>query len=136
MTRRGVLRALPCAVLLLACLGCKGDADTTPRGVAEAFLDWHYVEIDLPKSREYTVGLARSKVDEQIRLTAGHAIDAGTRKPRVYYKLLEEREARGRTAFVYQLTIRPQDAGEFSRTLLIRVRREEAGWRVSNYMEY
>ena len=82
------------------------------------------------------VGLARRKVDDQIRLTSGHAIDAGTRKPRVYYKLLERRDAGGRTAFVYRLTIRPEGAGKFSRKLLIRVRREEAGWRVSNYMEY
>lgn len=132
MSRFGAL----CAALLLACAGCGGEGDTTARGVAEAFLDWHYVEIDLPKSREFTVGLARNKVDEQIRLTAGHTIDAGTRKPRVYYKLLEEREARGRIAFLYQLTIRPEDGGEFSRSLLIRVRREETGWRVSNYMEY
>ncbi len=132
MIRRGVL----CAALLLACVGCKGDGDTTPRGVAEVFLDWHYVEIDLPRSREFTVGLARSKVDEQIRLTSGFAIDAGTRKPRVYYKLLERRETGGRIAFVYRLTIRPEDAGEFYRRLLIRVREEESGWRVSNYTEY
>ena len=132
MTRRGVL----CAALLLAFVGCKGGGDTTPQGVAEVFLDWHYVEIDLPRSREYTVGLARSKVDEQIRLTSGHAIDAGTRKPRVYYKLLERRDAGSGTAFVYRLTIRPEGAGEFSRKLMIRVRKEESGWRVSNYMEY
>ena len=132
MTRLGVL----CAALLLTGAGCQGEGDTTPRGVAEAFLDAHYVEIDLPRSREYTVGLARSKMDDQLRLTSGHAIDAGTRKPRVYYKLLEQRESGGRTAFVYQLTIRPEAGGEFSRKLLIRVRREEAGWRVSNYMEY
>ncbi len=132
MTRFGVL----CAAALLAMAGCGSEGDTTAQGAAEAFLDWHYVEIDLPRSREYTVGLARSKVDEQIRLTAGQAIDAGTRKPRVYYKLVEQREARGRTAFLYELTIRTEDAGEFSRRLLIRVRKEEAGWRVSNYMEY
>ncbi len=131
MTRRGVL----CAVML-GVLGCQGEGDTTAQGAAEAFLDWHYVEIDLPRSREYTVGLARSKLDEQIRLTSGHAIDAGTRKPRVYYKLVERRDAGGRSAFVYRLTIRPEGGGEFSRRLLIRVRKEEAGWRVSNYMEY
>ena len=124
------------AALLLAAAGCKGEGDATPRGVAEAFLDRHYVEIDLAGSREYTVGLARSKVDERIRLTAGYAIDAGTRKPRVYYKLRERRDAGGRTAFLYQLTIRQEDASEFSRKVLVRVRKEEPGWRVSNYMEY
>lgn len=132
MSWRGVL----CAALLLAFAGCKGGGDATARGAAEAFMDRHYVEVDLPRSREYTTGLARSKVDKQIRLTAGQAIDAGTRRPRVYYKLLEEREAGGRIAFVYQLTIRPEGAGEFSRRLMIRVRKEDAGWRVSNYMEY
>ena len=124
------------AALLLAGTACKGEGDATPRGVAEAFLDRHYVEIDVAGSREYTVGLARSKVEERIRLTAGHAIDAGTRKPRVYYKLLERRDVRGRTAFLYRLTIRLEDGSEFSRRVLIRVRKEEAGWRVSNYMEY
>ena len=132
MSWRGVL----CVALLLALAGCTGEGDTTARGAAEAFMDRHYVEVDLPGSREYTTGLARSKVDERLRMTAGHAVDAGTRKPRVYYKLLEEREAGGRVAFVYQLTIRPEGAGEFSRRLLIRVRKEENGWRVSNYMEY
>ena len=125
-----------CAALLLALVGCGGEGDTTAQGAAEAFVDRHYVEVDLPGSREYTTGLARSKVDERIRMTAGHSIDAGTRKPRVYYKLLEKREAGGRVAFVYQLTIRPEGAGELSRRVLIRVRKEDAGWRVSNYMEY
>ncbi len=132
MTRLGAL----CVAGLLALAGCGSEGDATARGAAEAFLDWHYVEIDLLRSREYTVGLARSKVDKQIRLTSGHAIDAGTRKPRVYYNLLEQRDAGRRTAFVYRLTIRPDDAGEFSRRLLIRVRQESAGWRVTNYMEY
>ena len=132
MTRRGVL----CAVLLLALAGCQGEGDTTPQGAAEAFMDRHYVEIDLAKARELTVGLARNKLEEELRLTSGQAIDAGTRKPRVYYKLMQRRESRGRTAFVYKLTIRPDGGGEFTRKLMIRVRREEAGWRVSNYMEY
>lgn len=126
-------RAL-CVVLLLA--GCEGAGDATARGAAEAFLDRHYVEIDLPGSRDYTVGLARRKVDERIRLTSGHSIDTGTRKPRVYYRLLERREAGGGAAFVYELTVRPEDADEFRRRVLVRVRREGPGWRVSNYVEY
>jgi len=132
MNRRGVL----CAALLLALAGCQGEGDTTPQGAAEAFIDRHYVEIDLLKARELTAGLARSKLDEELRLTSGQAIDVGTRKPRVYYKLLQRRESRGRTAFVYELTIRPDGGGEFTRKLMIRVRKEQAGWRVSNYMEY
>ncbi|MDE0212461.1 MAG: hypothetical protein OXN22_00130 [Deltaproteobacteria bacterium] len=132
MNRRGVL----CAALLLALAGCQGEGDITPQGAAEAFIDRHYVEIDLLKARELTAGLARSKLDEELRLTSGQAIDVGTRKPRVYYKLLQRRESRGRTAFVYELTIRPDGGGEFTRKLMIRVRKEQAGWRVSNYMEY
>lgn len=126
-------RAL-CVVLLLA--GCEGADDATARGAAEAFLDRHYVEIDLPGSRDYTVGLARRKVDERIRLTSGHSIDAGTRKPRVYYSLLERREAGEGAAFVYDLAVRPEGADEFHRRILVRVRREGPGWRVSNYVEY
>jgi len=120
---------------LLAGTGCERDLSTS-RGVVEEFLDQHYVNIDLKKSKNYTIGLARKKVDDEIRLTAGHKIDAATRKPRVYYELVEKRESRDRLAYLYELTVRPEDADELTRRVLIRVRQHEDGWRVSNFLEY
>lgn len=129
----GVIGAMLLGLLVAA--GCERDLGTA-QGVVEEFLDQHYVNIDLEKSRDHTTGLARKKVDEEIRLTEGVKIDATTRKPRVYYDFVEKREQRGRLAFLYELTIRPEDAGAITRRILIRVRPHEDGWRVSNFSEY
>jgi len=129
----GVLVAV--LVGLLTGMGCERDLSTS-QGVVEEFLDQHYVSIDLNKSKDYTIGLARKKVDDEIRLTAGLVIDAATRKPRVYYELVEKRESRGRLSYLYELTIRPEDADELTRRVLIRVQQHQGGWRVSNFLEY
>lgn len=121
--------------LLLVTLGCERDLSTS-QGVVEEFLDQHYVTIDLHRSKDYTIGLARQKVDDEIRLTANTAIDAETRKPRIYYELIEKRESRGRFAYLYELTIQLDDADAFTRRILVRVRQEGDVWRISNFMEY
>src|SRR3989442_14096471 len=89
--RHGTARALALSALLLA--GCRAAANT-PRGTAERFLDAHYVRIDLSAAREFTADLARRKVEDEMRLVRGPAIDETTRKPSVHYPLLEERPDR------------------------------------------
>ncbi|HKA34002.1 MAG TPA: hypothetical protein VKH64_12355, partial [Candidatus Binatia bacterium] len=61
-------------LVVLAC-GCGRDLKTA-QGVADEFVDQHYVNINLQRAREYSVGLARDKIDDEIRLTSGQAIDA------------------------------------------------------------
>jgi len=122
------------AVLLVA--GCAADP-STPRGIAEGFLDAHYVRIDLPSALEFTTGLARHKVEDEIRLVAGQPIDETTRKPSVHYRLLEER-ADGQHAvnYVYRGSIAVEDADRFERRWLVTVRFDEGSWRVTNYQEF
>jgi hypothetical protein len=117
--------------LLTAC----GKDLKTAQGVAEEFLDHHYVEINLQKAKEYSVGLALEKINDEIRLTRGQAIDASTRKPKVHYRLLEKKEAEGRVQFLYQGTIQAEDAPEFTRRWLIAARKDAGEWRVSNFTE-
>lgn len=123
-----------CLVLLVtwAC----GASEGTARGVAKRFLDAHYVRIDLPAAREYTAGLAREKIDEETRLTAGQVVDSTTRVPRVHYSLADER-VRGADAvsFEYDGTVHPEDAAPLYRTLQLKVRRSAQGWKVTNYHE-
>jgi hypothetical protein len=117
--------------LLLAC----GRDLKTAQGVAEEFIDRHYVEIDLQKAKEYSVGLALQKINDEIRLTSGQTIDASTRKPKVHYRLVEQKTADGRVSFLYEGTIRAEDAPEFTRRWLIVARKDGDGWRVSNFTE-
>lgn len=128
-------------VALLLCswnvfVGACGKDLRTARGIAEEFVDQHYVQINLQKAKEYSAGLALEKIDEEIRLTSGQTIDASTRKPRVHYRLLEKKEGERRASFLYEGTIQAEDAPEFTRRWLIVARKEGDRWRVSNFTEY
>jgi hypothetical protein len=130
-----------CLRLLLTCVtlalgACQSDPHS-PQGVAEKFLDTHYVNIDLPAARAYCTGLALSRVEEEIRLTVGQPIDESTRKPQVYYRFVEER-ARGdrSTSLLYDATFTMDSAEHFNKKILLTLRRGEQGWRVANYSEF
>ena len=92
--------ALPFLVWSLFLNGCGRDLGTA-QGVADEFVDQHYVNFDLQKAKAYAVSLALDKVNEEIRLTAGQKIDASTQKPKINYRLLGEK--RGRTTSVVSL---------------------------------
>ncbi len=125
------------SLCLLAVLvgACRRDLRSA-QGVVEEFVDQHYVNINLQKAKEYSVGLALEKINEEIRLTSGQAIDASTRKPRIHYRLLEKKEGERRASFLYEGTIRAEDAPEFTRRWLIVARKEGDQWQVSNFTEY
>jgi len=119
--------------LLLA--GCRPDP-ASPRGAAERFLDAHYVAIDLSAALPLTTGLARAKVERERALVGGVAIDETTRKPQVWYRLLEERAAGDeRVQLLYRGTLSPEGVERFHRRWLVTVRREPSGWIVSNFEE-
>jgi hypothetical protein len=128
----------PIVVVVLAALrvpACRPDASTA-RGTAERFLDAHYVQIDLPAALEFTTGVARHKVESELELVKGQPIDEATRKPSVYYTLLEERpENEHAVSYVYRGTITVEDADRFDRRWLLTVRFDGGGWHVTNYQE-
>jgi hypothetical protein len=124
-------------VAILAVASCRPGADT-PQGVAERFLDAHYVAIDLRAAKHYCVGPARQKVEEEARLVGDQVIDAGTRQPQVRYRLAERRdEGAARASFVYEASIVVDDGEPFTRRWLVSTRKEDDGqWKVSNFSEY
>jgi len=119
---------------LLLFVACGRDLNTA-QGVVEEFVDQHYVHFDLHKARLYTVSVALAKINEEIRLTAGHPIDAATQKPRVNYSLIEKKESANRSTYLYEGRIQSDDGTAFTRKWLITARLENNGWRVSNFTE-
>jgi len=120
---------------VLALAACRAGPDTA-QGTAERFVDAHYVNINLVEAKQFCVGPALSKIEEEQRLTAGQAIDESTRKPHVGYSLMEKREeGADRAAFLFEGKIRVDDGGTFTRRWMITTRKEAGGWRVSNYDE-
>jgi hypothetical protein len=136
VTLKKTLRALaiPFIICILCLPGCGRDLGTA-QGVAEEFVDQHYVHIDIPKAKQYAVGLALAKLNEEIRLTKGQAIDVSTQKPKVNYALLEKKQGGNRASFLYEGTIRSDDGTSFTRKWLIAARKEGNQWRVSNFSE-
>src|SRR5882724_885189 len=128
-----IVRAAFASALLLAS-SCGHDLNTA-QGVAEEFVDQHYVAIDLQKAKALAVSVALSKLDEEIRLTTGQKIDASTQKPRVHYRLMEKTEGEQRSTFLYEGTIQSEDSTSFTRQWLITARKEGNQWRVSNFTE-
>jgi hypothetical protein len=135
MTSR--MAKLPGAALLLAMTlaACRSDPNSA-RGVAERFVDQHYVQINLAAAKPYCVGLALKKVEDEQRLTQGQTIDESTRKPSVHYRLIDKKEDADQASFVFEGTIHVEDAGKFTRKWLITTRREGGVWKVSNFEEF
>ena len=121
-------------VALLLTTACGKDLNTA-QGIAEEFVDHHYVKIVLQKAKQFTVSVAQAKIDEEIRLTAGQAIDASTQKPRVNYTLLEKNEGAQRSTYLFEGKIQSDDGASFTRKWSIATRKESNGWRVSNFTE-
>ena len=126
--------ALPFLVWSLFLNGCGRDLGTA-QGVADEFVDQHYVNFDLQKAKAYAVSVALEKVNEEIRLTAGQKIDAATNKPKINYRLLEKKEGEQRASFLYEGTIQSDDGSSFTRKWLIAARKDADQWRVSNFTE-
>lgn len=123
-----------CLVSAIFTGGCGRDLNSA-QGVAEEFVDQRFVQFDLGKAKLYTVSIALEKVNEELRLTSGHKIDAATQKPRINYRLLEKRENEKRATFLYEGTISADDGGSFTRKWLITARKDGNAWRVSNFTE-
>ena len=115
---------------------CQPSADTA-EGTARRFVDEHYVRMNLEAAKSYSTGLATHKVEEEQALINGQVIDESTRKPQVHYKLLETKpEGEDRISFVFEGSIRVEDAGTFTQKWLVTARKDSAAWKVSNYQEF
>jgi hypothetical protein len=134
MTRTSTILSLFLAWTTIAVPGCTPAGDS-PRATAEAFLDAHYVNIDLEAARPLCVGLALDKLEKEVALTRDAAIDAETRKPRITYRIEESRDDADRAQYAYVLEIHPDGADVFRKLVLLSLRQEADGWRVSNYTE-
>ena len=78
-------RHLLVSIVLLAVATTAGctSRGSAAQATAEAFLDAHYVHIDLEAGRALCAGLALEKVEKEIALTRDTPIGEDTRRPRV-----------------------------------------------------
>ena len=119
-------------VLLAALAGCR--ASDPRQVVAERFIDELFIKIDQHAARQLATGLAVSKLDEEIRLKEGQAIDEATRQPQIHYTFVQASDGSGDTSsLVYDLRVAPDGADAFTRRLVLTLRRDGNQWKVANY---
>jgi hypothetical protein len=116
--------------------GCRSDPSSA-RGVAERFLDAHYVKIDLAAAAALSSGVAERKIVEERRLVGEQAIDEATRQPNVYYRFVEERpDGSERSHIVYRATFAVAGADTFDRRILLMLQRQGESWKIVNFEEF
>jgi len=107
------------------------------RSAAERFVDAYYVEINLPRARDESVGLARAKVEDQIRLLGEQPVAEASSRPSVHYTFLEQQAGdaeRDRRGFLFELMI-SLGGDALTRRALVTVRNDGDGWRAANFQE-
>jgi hypothetical protein len=119
-------------VALAAVAGCRSSDPR--RAVAERFIDELFIKIDQRAARQLATGLAVSKLDEEMRLKEGQAIDESTRQPQIHYAFVQATDGSGETSsLVYDLRVAPDGADAFTRRLVLTLRRDGDAWKVANY---
>jgi hypothetical protein len=101
-------------------------------------MDAYYVEIDLPRARDEAVGLARAKVEEQMKLLSGQAVAEAASRPSIHYRFLEQQAAdreRDRRGYLFELTISLDGGNQIQQRALVTVRQEGGGWHAANFQE-
>ena len=126
-----LLAGLQLSLFAAAC----SDPGSAARPTAEAFLDAHYVDIDLERAKGLVDGLARDKIDKEIQLTEGQEISGETLRPHVGYKLQRADEKGELAVYAYELTIRAPGSDPFRKLVTLTVRDTKDVWAVTNYAE-
>jgi hypothetical protein len=125
-------RAVLAIALVLGLARC-GPDPATPRGVAARFLD-AYFSLDRATALATSAHRAHELLEEEGRLTAGHAVDAATRMPTIRYSLLREEQGGDATVhLVYAVRITVPDAETSEQRWLVTVGRLGEEWKVVSF---
>jgi len=113
---------------------------TGPDQVAKRFVKHYYVETNLTEASHDCDGLALQKVKNSQTLVSGQIIDQGTRRPKIFYDLLEAKggstESSEEATYLFRVTIQPPDFPEMVRNTSLKLRRRESGWKVTQFSDY
>jgi len=123
------------AYALLLYVGFVGCAQPTssPQSTAQAFVDRFFVESNQRAALPLTEGVARAKLEEELRLLGDQPSSTTDERPRVYYRQVSEQAQDDGMAFYFRLTVVVIGDQPIEPELIVRVRPSGDQWRVSNY---
>jgi hypothetical protein len=130
--RAGIVTALFIAAALLGC-----SRNHSAQGVAEKFMQAYYVQIDQAQAMEFTTGLARERLRQELQQVAplrrGGSLEQA--RPKMSYALARSQPEGHQVLLVYDLTISPPHVPPMLKKILIITERLGEQWKVINFAE-
>jgi hypothetical protein len=130
--RRGIIGAFVIAVALLGC-----SPSNSAQGVADRFVQAYYVQIDQAQALEYTTGLARERLRQELQQVAplrrGSSLEQA--RPKVSYALIRTQPEGQQVLLIYDLTIAPPQVKPILKRILIIAEPLGEQWKVINFAE-
>lgn len=121
--------------MALAILGC--TASDSAQRVADHFVQAYYVQIDQAQALEFTAGLARERLHEELQRVAslrrGSSLEQA--RPRVSYTLARTQSEGQQVLLVYDLTITPPQIQPILKKILLIMEQPGEHWKVINFTE-
>ena len=121
--------------MALAILGC--TASDSAQRVADHFVQAYYVQIDQAQALEFTAGLARERLHEELQRVAslrrGSSLEQA--RPRVSYTLARTQSEGQQVLLVYDLTITPPQFKPILKKILLIMEQPGEHWKVINFTE-
>jgi transposase len=121
--------------MALAILGC--TASDNAQRVADHFIQAYYVQIDQAQALEFTAGLARERLHEELQRVAslrrGNSLEQA--RPRVSYTLARTQSEGQQVLLVYDLTITPPQIQPILKKILLIMDQPGKQWKVINFTE-
>ncbi len=131
-------RELCCSFMLLVIGFSNCSRDSSPEGVADAFLFRYFVELNQRGALEITTGLAAKKLQKEIELTQSVRmtpdLDLAKHKPFLDYELVKsQRREDDSVTFFYEVTIENPDGEDGKREVVVSTAQFDGAWRVTNF---
>jgi hypothetical protein len=122
-----------CWLLLGSSVAACSQPTTSPQATARAFVDRFFVEANQGAALPLTEGVARAKLEEELRLRGDQPASAPDERPRVYYQQVSERTQADGMAFYFRLTVVAIGDQPIEPEVIVRLRPSGNQWRVSNF---
>jgi hypothetical protein len=128
-------RILASLCIAFAIVGC--SRSDSAQAVADQFMQAYYVQIDQARALEFSHGLARERLRQELQQVAplrrGNSIEQA--RPQASYTLARTQPDGQQVLFVYDLTITPSQVKPILKKVLIIAEPLGEQWKVINFTE-
>jgi hypothetical protein len=128
-------RILTLFILAVAIIGC--SRSNSAEWVGDQFVQAYYVQIDQARALEFSTGLARERLQQELQQVTQlrRSGDLERARPQVSYTLDRTQPEGRQVLLIYDLTITPPQVAPILKKILIITEQLGEEWKVINFTE-